>query len=140
MRTTSLTIEWHNWCLCSGDDMVLERTTVKKASGTIHLMQSNGHREIIHEEFIKVGPDALHELFALVDRILDADDWCADYSVDVCDGFMWNMYIRRGNSKIIRVHGTVDPPPYGAEIERYLRQMLLRAHAIIEPKFFCIDC
>jgi len=137
MQTTSLTIEWHNWGLCCGDDMVLEKTTVSKASGTIHITQSNGRREIILDKHIKAATDELQELFTLLDRVLDTGGWSPDYSVDVCDGFMWNMYIRRGKSKMIKVHGTVEPPPYGLEIESRIRKMLRNSEATIDPELFC---
>lgn len=105
----SLTIEWHNWGLCCGDDMVVEKTTVKKAAGTIHIVQSNGRREIVFDELIPANPEKLLELFDSIDRILDTGEWSPDYSVDVCDGYMWNLYIRRGKSKMIKIHGTVEP-------------------------------
>ena len=137
MQTTSLTIEWHNWGLCCGDDTVLDRTTVSKKSGTIHITRSNGRRKIILDEYIKVATDELQDLFTLIDRVLEAGGWSSDYSVDVCDGFKWILYIRRGTSKMIKVHGTVEPPPYGLEIESRIREMLRNSEATIDPELFC---
>lgn len=137
MQTTSLTIEWHNWGLYCGDDMVLEKATISKPSGTIHITQSNGRREIILDEYIKAPSNELQDLFTLIDQVLDTDGWASDYSVDVCDGFMWNMYIRRGTSTMMKVHGTVEPPPYGSEIESHIREMLRKAKAAVDPELFC---
>lgn len=137
MQTTSLTIEWHNWGLCCGDDMVVEKTTVNKAAGTIHIVQSNGRREIVFDELIPANPEKLLELFDSIDRILDTGEWSPDYSVDVCDGYMWHLYIRRGKSKMIKIHGTVEPPPFGVEIEQCIREMLRQAEATVDPELFC---
>lgn len=137
MQTTSVTIEWHNWGLCCGDDMVLEKTTVSKASSTIHIKQYNGHRGILLDERVAVNLGALQEFFEFIDRIAEAEQWTVDYSVDVCDGFMWNMYIRQGRTRRIKLHGTVEPPPYGEEIERRIRHMLLEANALVNPELFC---
>ena len=83
MQSTSLTIVWHSCGLCSVDDMVMEKTTISRATNTIHIKQFNGHRELLRDELIKVNASELHELFVLIDQILDDGTWIPDYSVEV---------------------------------------------------------
>ena len=78
MQSTSLTIEWHNWGLCSSDDMVLERTTISRAASTIHVKQFNGRQDLIHDELVRVNADEIHDLFVLIDQVLDAEAWIPD--------------------------------------------------------------
>ena len=137
MQSTSLTIEWHNWGLCSSDDMVLERTTISRAASTIHVKQFNGRHDLIHDELVRVNADEIYDLFVLIDQVMDTEAWIPDYSVDVCDGFMWNMYVRQGRSTPIKIHGTVEPPPFGPDIEKRIRKMLQHADAAIDPELFC---
>ena len=138
MQSTSLTIEWHNWGLCSSDDIVLERTTISRASSTIHVKHFNGRQDLIHDELVRVNADEIYDLFVLIDQVMmDTEAWIPDYSVDVCDGFMWNMYVRQGRSTPIKIHGTVEPPPFGPDIEKSIRKMLQRAGAAIDPELFC---
>ena len=137
MQSTSLTIEWHNWGLCSSDDMVLERTTISRAASTIHVKHFNGRQDLIHDELVRVNADEIYDLFVLIDQVLDTEAWIPDYSVDVCDGFMWNINVRQGRSTPIRIHGTVEPPPFGPDIEKRIRKMLQHAGAAIDPELFC---
>ena len=137
MLSTSLTIEWHNWGLCSSDDMVLERTTISRAASTIHVKHFNGRQDLIHDELVRVNADEIYDLFVLIDQVLDTEAWIPDYSVDVCDGFMWNINVRQGRSTPIRIHGTVEPPPFGPDIEKRIRKMLQHAGAAIDPELFC---
>lgn len=137
MQATSLIIEWHNWGLCCGDDMVLEMTTVSRQTGAIHITQYNGRREVVTEVQVSGNMDDIKDLFALIDRALDNNEWESDYSVDVCDGYMWRLYIQRGNFPQTFIHGTVVPLPHGPEIEKLIRKMLKEADAQIEPELFC---
>ena len=137
MQSTSLTIEWHNWGLCSSDDIVLERTTISRAASTIHVKHFNGRQDLINDELVRVNADEIYDLFVLIDQVMDTEAWIPDYSVDVCDGFMWNMYVRQGRSTPIKIHGTVEPPPFGPDIEKRIRKMLQHTDAAIDPELFC---
>ena len=137
MQSTSLTIVWHSCGLCSGDDMVMEKTTISRATNTIRIKQYNGYRELLRDEHVKVNANELHELFVLIDQILDDGTWLPDYSVEVCDGFMWYMYVRQGRSTPVKVHGTIEPPPFGLDIETRIRNMLQNTEAMIDPELFC---
>ena len=137
MRTTSLTIEWHSCGLCCWDDMVFERTTVSRNSKTIRIHQMNGRRETLLDESVKANAADVEALFEQIDYILSTDTWSSDYSVEVCDGFMWDMILRQGISSRIKIHGTVAPPPHGEELERAIRKMLRDLDATFEPELFC---
>ena len=136
MQSTSLTIVWHSCGLCSADDMVMEKTTISRATNTIRIKQFNGYRELLRDELVKVNANELHELFVLIDQIMDDGTWLPDYSVEVCDGFMWYMYVRQGRSMPVKIHGTVEPPPFGPDIEKRIRKMLQHAGAAIDPELF----
>ena len=137
MQTTSLTIEWHNWGLCCGDDMVLEKTTISHATNTIRIHQTNGRRETVHDEFVKVSEDEIRGLFSMIDQIIENGGWKPDYYLNGCDGSAWKMLIRRGSASQIKVQGAYMNPPHGEEIERRIRQMLRNANAQIDPELFC---
>ena len=116
MQSTSLTIVWHSCGLCSADDMVMEKTTISRATNTIRIKQYNGYRELLRDEHVKVNANELHELFVLIDQILDDGTWLPDYSVEVCDGFMWYMYVRQGRS-MPRPSQILCKPPMWCRIE-----------------------
>jgi hypothetical protein len=85
-------------------------------------------------EIIHIESDNVTKFFDFLERT--CDEWENDYKVEVCDGSEWKVRMWHSSHKVKTVCGTVEYPPNGKKIEKYIRSFIVEAKGLIDPKMF----
>ncbi len=133
-RVTTFRLQWNNCGLICGDDVVKEEITVRRQNHLMNICSYNGRNELVASERIKIGKEQTDEFFDFLSRI--RNDFEADYQVEVCDGSAWTMQIWDSSRRLQKASGTVEYPPHGKEIEKYLTGFLENAKSLSTPEMF----
>lgn len=135
-RITSFSIDWFNWSCCCAYDGVHEKTTIYLNKSLIKIDKYNGLNELIEEQNCLVPKEDIKEFFQLLESIDQQNKWKQDYSVEVCDGSAWEIRLRYSDRTIKFIKGTIEKPPLGNKIDKYIRDMLLLSHDFADPILF----
>lgn len=138
LLSTSLSIDWFDCGLCLADGIVHEQITVSRLDRAIIIKQFDGKDSLLVKTEVAVKEEMVTDFFLYIDNLCHANTWESDYSVEVCDGFCWEMLIRFGRSHRYKIKGTIDFPPYGNVITRKIEDMLNNTHCTVTPRIFGI--
>jgi hypothetical protein len=93
----------------------------------------NGYGVICSCEIIHIDQDKVTAFFHFLENI--SDEWESDYKVPVCDGSEWKIRMWYSSHKVKTICGTVEYPPCGQEVEKYIHELIMD-NSIIDPKLF----
>ena len=133
-RITTFKLDWYDCGLCCIEDVVHERLTISRNKNALEFVRFNGRGDPLSSETIGIQQASVDSLFSLLEH-LDTH-WGTDYRVDVCDGSSWEITVRYSTNKTKHIHGTVEYPPYGPEVENQIRQILRQYQTFLEPIIF----
>lgn len=133
-RITCFKLNWYDWGLCCAEDAVQEEVTVYRNKSLLVFKELNGYGVVCSCEIIHIEKDATERFFAFLEKI--HDEWETDYKVEVCDGSAWEVRMWRSSHQVKKVCGTVEYPPHGKKIEKYIRSFITDGKSIIEPRLF----
>ena len=85
-------------------------------------------------EIVHIENDKAASFFDFLDKIYN--EWENDYAVEVCDGSAWKVRMWHSSHKIKTVCGTIEYPPNGKKIEKYIRSFVADGKSLIKPKMF----
>lgn len=81
-------------------------------------MQYNGvNNKLVKKYEYKGNEDIVNTFLDSLISKFKIQDWKADYSVDVYDGWSWSIEITYIDNSIKKVVGTVDLPPMGKQLK-----------------------
>ena len=133
-RITCFKLNWYNCGLCCADDMVQEEVTIYRKNSLMVFKELNGYGVTCSCELIHIEKVKLEKFFAFLER--NEDKWESDYKVAVCDGSTWTVRMWHSSHKLKKIDGTIDYPPLGKKIEKFIRSFIEEDKSIIEPNLF----
>ena len=133
-KITCFKLNWYDCGLCCADHMVQEEVTIYRKDSRLVFKELNGYGVICSCEIIHIESDKAAKFFDFLEKIYN--EWENDYAVEVCDGSQWKVRMWHSSHKIKTVCGTIEYPPDGKEIEKYIRSFVLDGKSLIEPKMF----
>ena len=133
-KITCFKLNWYDCGLCCADDILQEEITIYRKDNYLVFKELNGYGVICSCEIIHLESDKVADFFDYLDGIFD--EWENDYKVEVCDGSEWKIRMWHGSHKVKMVCGTVEYPPHGKKIEKYLRAFIDDSTSIIAPRMF----
>ena len=133
-RITTFNLHWYNrGCSCV-DSVLHEEITIYRRENLLVFFQYNGYKSRIATDRIKLNKEEVKTFFEFLEKY--ADKWEPDYSVEVCDGSEWKVLMRHSSLKVTKSRGTVEYPPYGKQIEEYIRSFIENRKSLIDPQLF----
>ena len=137
-RITCFKLNWYDCGLCCAEDMVQEEVVVYRNDNLLVFRELNGYGVVCSCEIIHIDSDITNEFFAFLEKT--CDEWTSDYKVKVCDGSEWEVRMWHSSHKVTKICGTVEYPPHGKRIEKYIRSFITNSESLIDPKLFgCSD-
>lgn len=133
-KITCFKLNWYDCGLCCVEDMVQEELTIYRNDCILVLKELNGYGVVCSCEIIHIEPNKVAEFFEFLEKTCDR--WENDYAVKVCDGSGWKVRMWHSSHKVKTVCGTVEYPPNGKKIEKYIRSFIVDAKGLIDPKMF----
>ena len=133
-KITCFKLNWYDCGLCCAEDAVQEEIIVYRNDNLLVFRELNGYGVICSCEIIHVKPDAIETFFAFLEKI--DDEWQTDYKVEVCDGSEWKVRMWHSSHKVKKICGTVEYPPHGKKIEKYIRSFIEDGRSLIDPQLF----
>ena len=133
-RITSFKLTWYDCGLCCADDVVQERIVVSRNKKAMVFKRLNGYGETVSTEEIQIDKPMVEEFFTFLDN--SDSSWATDYSVEVCDGSAWEVMLRYNSHKTRKIQGTIEYPPCGPEIEKFIISFIEQAQSMSAPIMF----
>lgn len=133
-KITCFKLNWYDCGLCCVEDTVQEEIIVYRNDNLLVFRELNGYGVICSCEIIHAKPDTIEKFFTFLEKI--GDEWQTDYKVEVCDGSEWKVRMWHSSHKIKKIRGTVEYPPHGKRIEKYIRSIIEDGRSLIEPQLF----
>lgn len=133
-KITCFKLNWYDCGLCCVEDTVQEEIIVYRNDNLLVFRELNGYGVICSCEIIHAKPDTIEKFFTFLEKI--GDEWQTDYKVEVCDGSEWKVRMWHSSHKIKKIRGTVEYPPHGKRIEKYIRSIIEDGRSLIDPQLF----
>ena len=133
-RITSFKLNWHSWGLCCAEDAVQEELTIYRNKNLLVFKELNGYGVTCSCEIIHIEKDKAAEFFSFLEKV--HDEWESDYKVAVCDGSAWEVRMWHSSHKVKKVCGTIEYPPHGKEIEKYIHSFIWDGKSLCSPRIF----
>ena len=113
---TSCTVTWDDCGLGCADD--IRRVVTRILQTEIQVRFYNGYGDLISGRIWPVSNQQKTEIFDCLNKSIQklVND---DYSVEVCDGYCWEMKLCAKGKCLRLIKGTVEPPPQG-QVIRYM--------------------
>ena len=133
-KITCFKLNWYDCGLCCAYSMVQEEVTIYRKDSRLVFKELNGYGVICSCEIVRIESDKVAKFFDFLEKIYN--EWEKDYTVEVCDGSAWKVRMWHSSHKIKTVCGTIEYPPNGKKIEKYIRSFVADGKSPIEPKMF----
>ena len=133
-KITCFKLNWYDCGLCCADHMVQEEVAIYRNDKRLVFKELNGYGVICSCEIVHIENDKAASFFDFLDKIYN--EWENDYAVEVCDGSAWKIRMWHSSHKIKTVCGTIEYPPNGKKIEKYIRSFVADGKSLIKPKMF----
>lgn len=131
---TCFKLNWYDCGESCVDNGVQEEIIIYRNDNLLVFREMNGYGVICSCELIHLEDDAVNKFFDFLEKI--EDEWETDYKVEVCDGSEWKVRIWHSSHKVKKVCGTVEYPPNGVKIEKFIRSFITNSTSLISPKLF----
>lgn len=122
-KITSIIIINTSWGLIIGDEISEEVLTIYRKGKIRHQLYNRQSDKPAREYEYDVASSDINSFFKSLTDIFRVNEWEADYSVDVCDGWHWELKIRYSDNTIKKIEGTVEPPPKGELLKKYILEL-----------------
>ncbi len=133
-KITCFKLKWYDCGLCCADYTVREEITIYRNNNYMVFKELNGYGVICSCEKVHIESDKIANFFDFLGKIYN--EWENNYAVEVCDGSAWEVRMWHSSHKIKTVCGTIEYPPNGKKIEKYIRSFVANGKSRIEPKMF----
>ena len=133
-KITTFKLNWYDCGLCYADDVVQEEIIVYRNDNLLVFRELNRYGVICSCELIHIDSEAVNEFFSFLQDA--GGEWKSDYKVEVCDGSEWKVRMWHSSHKVTKICGTVEYPPHGKKIEKYIRSFINDGKSLIDPKLF----
>ena len=133
-KITCFKLNWYDCGLCCADYTVQEEITVYRNNNSMVFKELNGYRVICSCKIIHIENSKVEDFFAFLEKA--CDKWESDYSVEVCDGSAWKVRMWHSSRKVKKSCGTVEYPPNGRKLEKYIHSFIRDGKSRIVPKLF----
>lgn len=134
MKITCFKLNWHDCGLCCAENAVQEEITIYRKDGCMVFRELNGYGVICSCEIIHIENGKVQKFFDFLEKTFD--EWENEYTIEVCDGSAWKVRMWYDSHKIKKICGTVEYPPHGKKIEKYIRSFIVDGKSLIVPKMF----
>ena len=133
-KITCFKLNWYDCGLSCAENIVQEEITVYRNNSYLVFKELNGYGVICSCEIIHIDNDRVADFFSFLEKT--CDKWETDYKVEVCDGSEWKVRMWLSSHKILKFCGTIEYPPNGKKIEKYIQSFIMDGKNVIEPKLF----
>ena len=133
-RITTFNLHWYDCGLTCAENVVHEEITVYRNKKVLKFVECNGYNERVTSEEIKLDADLVEQFFNYLE--INTTRWKTDYRVFVCDGSSWKVRMWHSSHKVTIAKGTVEYPPKGKQIEKYIRSFIENGRSLIDPRLF----
>jgi hypothetical protein len=133
-RITCFKLNWYDCGLSCAEDAVQEEITIYRNHHRLVFKELNGYGVICSCQIIQIDSSKVQKFFAFLEKTYT--EWESDYIVEVCDGSRWEVRMWHSSHKVKKVCGTVEYPPHGKKIERFIRSFIDAGNGAFEPILF----
>ena len=133
-RITCFKLNWYDCGLSCAEDMVQEEITVYRKDHYMTIKELNGYGVICSCKILHVEKEKVDAFFGFLEKI--SNEWENDYNVLVCDGSSWEVRMWHSSHRIKKVCGTIQYPPHGKKIEKYIRSFITGSKENMGPVMF----
>ena len=110
---TSMEITRENWGIITSDDISKSQFHID-ISGKIKMNFFNmSNKKPVKRYEYMVQKNETQEFFSKLVKDVKVLKWEDDYTVEVCDGFHYEIIIKCSDSSVKKVKGTIEPPTNG---------------------------
>lgn len=114
----SFTIYWYDQTMHALWDVSKHETTINRITQqVIHRLYSDVEEIPLREKTYEIEDALIESFFSYLSDTVKINEWKKDYRAFVEDGWAWEVLIRYSNRRSKKVRGTVEPPPFGEEIQ-----------------------
>lgn len=107
---------------CIGPDDISKFSTKIFRSGQIEIKSYKPQPFEVYK--YKISDNGIKEFFDKLLIDIKVLEWKDNYSVEVCDGYHWDVLVNFSDGTIKKVEGTVEPPPNGKLLEEMIYALL----------------
>lgn len=129
---TGFRLDWYDCGLHAPGPESHIRTRFNRLKGILSIGHMKTGSEFYYETRIPVSEEMTEKFF----RELSSVNWQEDYTVEVCDGFSWEMRLKSGTAVVTKSSGTVYAPPETEKLEKMLREMIEESGCLECPMFW----
>ena len=133
-KLTCFKLNWYDCGLRCGEYTAQEEITIYRKDNCLVFKELNGYGVICSCEIVHIESSQVSAFFEFLENTYDA--WENDHNAAVCDGGKWKVRMWHSSHKVKTVCGTVEYPPNGKKIEKYIRSFIVDAKGLIDPKIF----
>jgi len=124
MKIVSLEIINKSWG-CIGPNTISQVQTIIRETGQVEISTFKGISEKPIELYeCEISGKVIELFFKNLIKDVKILDWKDNYSVEVCDGYHWDVIITFSDGTRKKVQGTVEPPPHGELLEEMIYTIL----------------
>ena len=120
--------------MCGIENRVQEEVAIYRNYNYMVMKELNGYGTVCSCEILHIDNDKSQQFFEFLEKTVDK--WADDYTVRVCDGSSWKIRMWHSSHKVKKICGTVQYPPNGKKIEKYIRSFVADGKSDIVPILF----
>ena len=133
-RITCFKLHWYDCELSSEKCIVQEEIVVYRNDNYLAYKELNRYGVICSCRIIHLAKENADEFFGFLEQI--SDEWAENYKAEACGRSAWKMRMWHSSHKIKKVCGTVNHPPHGKTVEKYIRSFIMDRDEDIAPMMF----
>ena len=133
-KITCFKLNWYDCGLTCAENMFQEEVTIYRNDNIMVFKELNGYGVVCSCEIIHIESARVQQFFDYLEK--HHDEWESDYKVMVCDGSQWEVRMWHSSHKIKKICGTIEYPPKGKQIEKYIYSFIADSRSAIVPKLF----
>jgi hypothetical protein len=122
-KITSIKIINTSWGLIDIGEIAEQALTIYRTGKIKHQIYNRASDKPVNEYEYKINKADMNSFFNYLTDNVNIQEWKEDYSIEVCDGWCWELKIRYSDNTIKKVIGTVEKPPKGDQIEEYILKL-----------------
>ena len=133
-RITCFKLNWYDCGLSCAEDMVQEEITIYRKDSYMVIKGFNGYGVICSCKIIHIEKEKVDAFFSFLEKI--SNELADNDRVPVCDGSSWEIRMWHSSHRVKKVCGTINYPPHGRKIEKYIRSFITDSMEDIDPIVF----
>ena len=136
-KITCFKLNWYDSGMCWSEEVVQEEVTIYRNECYMVIKELNRYGVICSCETIDITKENVERFFEFLEE--NCDEWEYNYGIKVYDGSEWKVRMWYSSHNVKKVCGTVEYPPNGKKIEKYIRSFIADGKSNIVPVLFGLE-